>query len=229
MLSYMAMQRSAVGTDSGAVAILRNAKRLPGRGSACMVIHFRHKLKGSPLVVGSVQSSSQGVTHWIENIDSTKFQACFSGRLTGKATFTWFAFDESRGAWPSKSQQDAGRAQAPKWHQLKRASTTHKLFVTCKTIRFKESYNSVPTVLVTANHQDANNLDWTGASHYAVDTFIQSASRARFQVCSTMVIAAKAQPNNSGLKWDWFVLSAKTQPLKKKEPSLSLAQTIRSS
>ena len=37
-------------------------------------------------------------------------------------------------------------------------------------------------------------------------------------------LAAKAQPNNSGLKWDWFVM-----PLKKKCPPLSFAQTIRRS
>jgi hypothetical protein len=122
-------------------------------------------LRGAPIVIGSIESSMLSrvsVTSWIENIDSTKFQACFrgvNGHLPAHTMFTWVAFEKQSRVWPtagtevSGSHQNSGRVTAPSWRLRQTSARGSKLFVACKTVAFAQSFNTVPTVLVTANHQ----------------------------------------------------------------------------
>merc|ERR1712146_872958 len=63
---------------------------------------------------------------------------------------------------------------------------TQNTFVTCKEIGFNAAFSKAPTVLVTANHEDPSQHDWSSEdAHPSTMTWVNGVSKDSFKVCSS--------------------------------------------
>jgi len=75
----------------------------------------------------------------------------------------------------------------------------------CKTIQFKASYGSTPTVLVTSRHH-ISGLDWGAVpTHEATMTFVNEVTTENFQICSATAFSEGKTATDDELMWNYVV------------------------
>jgi hypothetical protein len=158
----------------------------------CHTVKFPKKFGGVPMVLGSVEGKT-AMAYWVENINQMQYRVCFKSALPTDVispfTFTWAAFEH-------KNPSLWFRNKMPYSIAGRESSGIEKPGLHCKDVSFGQTFDSPPSVLVTANYFSAAVVDW-GSSHESTETYMSKVTTSGFNVCTT----GKAQA--TGLSWDW--------------------------
>jgi hypothetical protein len=206
------------------------ASRTPIEGlnaahKVCQTISYGMAYATPPKIVGSVDFDGapiqQRPNSWLENIGTTEFRVCFyneaqlSAADTVKPNFNWIAFPHSdphnffpEGAkpysWAGRASNSAGWTQYGVTSQGAEGVSMN-LFKSCETVEYGHIFTTTPTVIVTANHEDSVDPDWSAEPHASTQTWVQSVSSSDFVVCSSQRTVEEDRDNT--LTWDWIAFA----------------------
>ena len=214
-VQWLAYQQASPFDAQGSAAI----EGLDDDTNPCQKIDFEQPFGSIPKVLGSVDDANndiqQVLASHVEQITRSSFRVCFhnSEQLAGKGSarprFNWVAF-EPKASWAGK--MDAGRESAGVWSAYPTVRkfvkpVTQNTFVTCKEIGFNAAFSTAPTVLVTANHEDSSQRDWSSEdAHPTTMTWVNGVDKNGFKVCSSERSQSSLGDLDNTLKWDWVAI-----------------------
>jgi hypothetical protein len=116
--------------------------------------------------------------------------------------FNWIALPHRNpDAWYAGAvppYADAGRQEAGTVWDSTSSTEGGEAWLNCKKVAFAQPFGKTPTVLVTATHREAGDLDW-GAVSSPSFTYVGEVNGNYFRVCST----ERGRVHDATLSWDW--------------------------
>lgn len=198
-------------------ASVKLGERWNSKVTNCHTIKFPKKFDSVPMVLGTIDHQDSKITHdaltfWLEDINQLQYRVCFRETMFNDdwhmpIHFNWIAFEHKNPNLWYRNQMPysvAGRQASGEWSVYDKKKVNGKtVFLNCKDVNFGKTFQTPPTVLVTANHYKSTGVvDW-GITHDATMTYMDDITTKGFKVCATE-LARHDGKHDPTMNWDWI-------------------------